>query len=91
MMAYVPERLLATLDDLDTEGLKRFKWFLKNHKILSAAALEKADTTDTVDLLLKRFGPEEAEKITVDILRKMNHNNLANELENKQKQGNRLK
>uniref|UniRef100_A0A8C1ZHU4 Uncharacterized protein n=1 Tax=Cyprinus carpio TaxID=7962 RepID=A0A8C1ZHU4_CYPCA len=86
MMAYVPERLLATLDDLDTEGLKRFKWFLKSQTILSAAALEKADTTDTVDLLLKRFGPEEAEKITVDILRKMNHNNLANELENKQKQ-----
>ncbi|XP_016298429.1 tripartite motif-containing protein 16-like [Sinocyclocheilus anshuiensis] len=48
--------------------------------------LEKADAPDTVDLLMKRFGPEEAEMITVDILRKMNHNYLAKELENKQKQ-----
>uniref|UniRef100_A0A672SSW2 Pyrin domain-containing protein n=1 Tax=Sinocyclocheilus grahami TaxID=75366 RepID=A0A672SSW2_SINGR len=90
-MAYVSERLLATLDDLDTGELKRFKWLLKNHKNISAAALEKADTPDTVDLLMKRFGPEEAEKITVDILRKMNHNYLAKELENKQKQGNSFK
>ncbi|XP_059399604.1 tripartite motif-containing protein 16-like [Carassius carassius] len=86
MMAYVSERLLAALDDLETEQLKRFKWHLKIHKSLSAAALEKADAPDTVDLLIKCFGPEEALKIMVDILRKMNHNYLAKELENKQNQ-----
>ncbi|XP_026092240.1 tripartite motif-containing protein 16-like [Carassius auratus] len=83
MMAYVSEQLLAVLDDLETEQLKRFKWHLKIQKSLPAAALEKADALDTVDLLIKSSGPEEAVKITVDILRKMNHNNLAKELENK--------
>ncbi|XP_050964135.1 tripartite motif-containing protein 16-like protein isoform X2 [Labeo rohita] len=85
-MASVSEQILDALDDLDTEKLKRFKWHLKNHKGFSAADLEKADAPDTVDLMMKRFGPEEAVKITVDILRKMNHNHLAEELENKHKQ-----
>ncbi|RXN03279.1 serine threonine- kinase Nek4-like protein [Labeo rohita] len=85
-MASVSEQILDALDDLDTEKLKRFKWHLKNYKGFSAADLEKADAPDTVDLMMKRFGPEEAVKITVDILRKMNHNHLAEELENKHKQ-----
>ncbi|XP_050960528.1 uncharacterized protein LOC127161824 [Labeo rohita] len=85
-MASVSEQLLAALDDLETDKLKRFKWHLKNDKGFSAAALEKADAPDTVDLMMKRFRPEEAVKITVNILRKMNHNHLAEELENKHKQ-----
>ncbi|KAF4114084.1 tripartite motif-containing protein 16-like [Onychostoma macrolepis] len=86
MMAFVSEQLLAALDDLVTDELKRFKWSLKNYYSVSAAALEKADAPDTVDLMKKRFGPEEAVKITVDILRKMNLNHLAEELEKKHKQ-----
>ncbi|KAK2892357.1 hypothetical protein Q8A67_012345 [Cirrhinus molitorella] len=35
---------------------------------------------------MRCFGPEEAVKITLDILRKMNLNHVAEELENKQKQ-----
>ncbi|XP_073695284.1 tripartite motif-containing protein 16-like [Garra rufa] len=85
-MASVADQLLAALDDLETEKLKRFKWHLKNHKGVSAADLENADAPDTVDLMMKRFRPEEAVKTTVDILRKMNHNHLAEELENKHKQ-----
>ncbi|KAI2665692.1 Neoverrucotoxin subunit beta [Labeo rohita] len=85
-MASVSRQLLDALDDLVTDELKRFKWHLKNHKGISAAALEKADAPDTVDLMIKRFGPEEAVKITVDILKEMNHNHLAKELENKHKQ-----
>ncbi len=90
-MASVLDQLLAALDDLVTDQLKRFKQNLRNHYSVSAAALENADTPDTVDLMMKRFGPEEAVKITVDILRKMNLSPLAEELENKHKQGNRLK
>uniref|UniRef100_A0A8C2G9W6 Pyrin domain-containing protein n=1 Tax=Cyprinus carpio TaxID=7962 RepID=A0A8C2G9W6_CYPCA len=90
-MAYVSEQHLAALDDLDTDKLKRFKWRLKNHYCLSSAALEKADAPDTVDLMMKRFGPEEAVKISVEILRKMNQNHVAEQLEDKHKQtGNRL-
>uniref|UniRef100_A0A8C1LZB5 Pyrin domain-containing protein n=1 Tax=Cyprinus carpio TaxID=7962 RepID=A0A8C1LZB5_CYPCA len=90
-MASVSEQLLVALDELDADKLKRFKWHLKNHYGVSAADLEKADALDTVDLMMKRFGPEEAVKITVDILRKMNQNHVAEELEKKHKQGNRLK
>ncbi len=89
-MASVSDQLLAVLDDLVTEKLKRFKRNLRNHYNVSAAALEKADAPDTVDLIMERFRPEEAVKITVDILRKMNLNPLAEELENKHKQGNWL-
>ncbi len=89
-MVSVLEQLLATLDDLDTDKLKRFQWRLKNYYGFSAADLEKAGALDTVDLMIKRFGPEEAVKITVDILKKMNHNHLAEELENKHKKGNTL-
>ncbi|KTG34757.1 hypothetical protein cypCar_00021465 [Cyprinus carpio] len=85
-MAYVSEQHLAALDDLDTDKLKRFKWRLKNHYCLSSAALEKADAPDTVDLMMKRFGPEEAVKISVEILRKMNQNHVAEQLEDKHKQ-----
>ncbi|XP_018945000.1 stonustoxin subunit alpha-like [Cyprinus carpio] len=85
-MASVSEQLLAALDDLVTDELKRFKWYLRNRNCFSAAALEKADAPDTVDLIMKRFGPEKAVKITVDILRKMDHNHVAEQLENKQKQ-----
>ncbi|RXN10920.1 LRR and PYD domains-containing 6-like protein [Labeo rohita] len=85
-MASVSEQLLAALDDLVTDELKRFKWHLKNHKGCSAAALEKADAPDTVDLMMKRFGEEKAVTITVGILRKMNHNHVAEQLEKKQKQ-----
>ncbi|KAL1276840.1 hypothetical protein QQF64_036463 [Cirrhinus molitorella] len=79
-MESVSEHLLSALDELDTDELKRFKWHLKNHKGFSAADLEKADAPDAVDLMMKRFTPEEAVKITVDILRKMNLNQVAEEL-----------
>uniref|UniRef100_A0A8C1LAR5 Pyrin domain-containing protein n=1 Tax=Cyprinus carpio TaxID=7962 RepID=A0A8C1LAR5_CYPCA len=90
-MASVSEQLLAALDDLDADKLKRFKWHFKNYKGFSVTYLEKADAHDTVDLMMERFGPEEAVKFTVDILRKMNHNHVAEELEEKHKQGNRFK
>ncbi|KAL1281569.1 hypothetical protein QQF64_000372 [Cirrhinus molitorella] len=40
-----------------------------------------------VDKMVAYFGPEETGKITVDILRKMKQNHLANYLENKLKEG----
>ncbi|KAL1276841.1 hypothetical protein QQF64_036464 [Cirrhinus molitorella] len=84
--ASVSKQLLSALDELVTDELKRFKWHLKNYYSISAADLEKADAPDTVDLMMKRFRPEEAVKIAVDILRKMNLNQVAEDLENKPKQ-----
>ncbi|XP_048011658.1 tripartite motif-containing protein 16-like [Megalobrama amblycephala] len=86
MMASISDHLLDALDDLDTDELKRFKWRLKNHKGFSRTALQKADAPDTVDLMMKCFGPEEAVRVMVDILRKMNQNHVAEQLEKKHKQ-----
>ncbi|XP_073690536.1 protein NLRC3-like [Garra rufa] len=47
--------------------------------------MEKADIFDTVDKIVACFGPEEAVKVMVDILRKMNQNDLAEQLENERK------
>ncbi|XP_026104667.1 stonustoxin subunit alpha-like [Carassius auratus] len=85
-MASVSKQLLEALDDLVTDELKRFKWHLKDHKGFPAAALEKADAPDTVDLIKKHFGPEEGVKITVEILREMKQNHVAEKLEKKHKQ-----
>ncbi|ROL54807.1 hypothetical protein DPX16_23259 [Anabarilius grahami] len=82
-MATVGEQLLKALEDLDSKKLQKFKWFLKNNGSVSTSDLEKADTaTDTVDVMVERFEPDGAVKITLDILRKMNENYLAKQLEN---------
>ncbi|XP_073690829.1 NACHT, LRR and PYD domains-containing protein 3-like [Garra rufa] len=82
-MASVKQLLYNTLDDLEEETLKRFKSYLREDGPIPASVLEKANATDTVDQMLDRFGPERAVKITVKILKKMNQNHLAEQLENK--------
>lgn len=85
-MTAVPQLILETLEDLGHDKLKRFKWHLKHDGIASATDVEKADaTTATVDLVVARRGPEGAVEITLDILRKMQENNLAKQLEDRHK------
>ncbi|XP_073688831.1 uncharacterized protein [Garra rufa] len=78
-------QLLETLDALDREKLKRFNWHLKHDGLASAADVEETDASDTVDQMVTRCGPEGAIKITLNILKKMKQNHLAEELENKLK------
>ncbi|XDV17041.1 hypothetical protein PO909_016492 [Leuciscus waleckii] len=85
-MASVKELLVNSLRDLGKDELKEFQWYLKNHERISTSEMENADVFDTVDTMVARLGPEEAVKITVKILRKMNQNNLAEQLENKHKE-----
>ncbi|XP_048010482.1 NACHT, LRR and PYD domains-containing protein 3-like [Megalobrama amblycephala] len=86
-MASVEELLEKSLKELVEAELKEFQWYLKNdHKCISRSDVEKADILDTVDKMVACFGPEEAVKNTVEILRKINQNNLAEQLENKHKQ-----
>ncbi|KAI2647034.1 NLR family CARD domain-containing protein 3 [Labeo rohita] len=82
-MASVKQLLYDTLDDLEEEKLKRFKSYLRGYGHIPVSVLEKADATDTVDQMLDRFGPESAVKITLDILKKINQNHLAEQLESK--------
>ncbi|KAL1277388.1 hypothetical protein QQF64_024061, partial [Cirrhinus molitorella] len=87
MMASVEELLLNSLEELVKDDLKKFQWHLKKHECISTSEMENADRLNTVDKLVACFGPEKAVKITVSILRKMNQNNLAEQLENEHKQG----
>ncbi|KAL0153384.1 hypothetical protein M9458_051303, partial [Cirrhinus mrigala] len=82
-MASVKQLVYDTLDDLEEEKFKRFKSYLRGYGHIPVSVLEKADATDTVDQMLDRFGPENAVKITLDILKKMNQNHLAEQLESK--------
>uniref|UniRef100_A0A8C1HKV8 NACHT, LRR and PYD domains-containing protein 12-like n=1 Tax=Cyprinus carpio carpio TaxID=630221 RepID=A0A8C1HKV8_CYPCA len=83
-MSVLPQ-LLETLEDLESKKLKKFKWHLKHDSLASTADVEKADVFDTVDHMVARCGPEGAMEITLNILRKMNENHLAECLENKLK------
>ncbi len=89
-MASVKELLENSLNELVTKELKKFQWYLKDRKRIPKSEIENADVLDTVDKMVERFGPEEAVKITVEILRKMNKNLLAKELKNKYNEGTML-
>uniref|UniRef100_A0A673FRJ7 Pyrin domain-containing protein n=1 Tax=Sinocyclocheilus rhinocerous TaxID=307959 RepID=A0A673FRJ7_9TELE len=80
-MASVSELLYNTLDDLVEDDLKRFRRLLKDDKKIRAGKLENAGVTDIVDLMLECYGDDEAVKITLNILRKINQNQLAEDLQ----------
>ncbi|KAA0721551.1 NACHT, LRR and PYD domains-containing protein 4E NALP-epsilon [Triplophysa tibetana] len=86
-MVSVKEILVDSLKDLKEAELKVFQWHLKEASDIKVSELEKADVFDTVDKMVERETQEEAVKITVKILRKINRNDLAEELENKHKEG----
>ncbi|XP_067249278.1 protein NLRC3-like [Chanodichthys erythropterus] len=87
-MASIKDLLEKLLNELKKAELKKFQWHLKNdHKCISNSDMENADILDTVDKMVACFGPEEAMKIMVEIMRKMDQNNLAEQLENNPKQG----
>ncbi|XP_043092015.1 NACHT, LRR and PYD domains-containing protein 3-like [Puntigrus tetrazona] len=88
MMAFVKELLVDSLKELVQAELKEFHWRLMNayHKHISKSEMEKADVLDTVDKMVVCFGPDEAVKVTVDILRKMNQNDLVDQLVKEHKQ-----
>ncbi|CAM4573478.1 unnamed protein product [Leuciscus chuanchicus] len=84
----VEDLLEKSLSELEEVEQKKFKWHLKNdHEGITKSEMENADILDTVDKMVGRFRPEAAVKITVAIMRKMNQNLLADQLENKHKQG----
>ncbi|KAA0712568.1 Nucleotide-binding oligomerization domain-containing protein 2 [Triplophysa tibetana] len=84
-MASIKKLLIDSLDDLDKAQLKRFRCYLRDDYKFPASGLEEADVLDTVDKMVEREKQEGAVKITLDILKKMNQNQLAEELEKKLK------
>ncbi|XP_056613872.1 NACHT, LRR and PYD domains-containing protein 3-like [Triplophysa dalaica] len=79
------ELLKNSLYDLRKDELKEFQWHLRNDYKFPASGLEEADVLDTVDKMVEREKQEGAVNITLDILKKMNQNQLAEELEKKLK------
>ncbi|KAA0721531.1 Nucleotide-binding oligomerization domain-containing protein 2 [Triplophysa tibetana] len=86
-MASVKELLKKSLYDLRKDDLKEFQWHMRNDYKFPASGLEEADVLDTVDKMVERETQEEAVKITVKILSKINQNQLAEELEKKHREG----
>ncbi|XP_070958756.1 serine/threonine-protein kinase/endoribonuclease IRE1-like isoform X2 [Oncorhynchus clarkii lewisi] len=87
-MAAVPELLLATLDDLGKAEMDKFKWYLRQGvegfpQRIPVSQLENTDRVDTISKIVGTYQPEDAVKITLEILRKMNQNQLAETLKNK--------
>ncbi|KAK7160994.1 hypothetical protein R3I94_003840 [Phoxinus phoxinus] len=84
-MASVEELLVNSLRDLLKDDLKHFQWYLTSQKHISKSEMENADVLDTVEKMVARFRPKGAVQITVDILKNINQNNLAQKLENEHK------
>uniref|UniRef100_A0A4W4DNN0 Pyrin domain-containing protein n=1 Tax=Electrophorus electricus TaxID=8005 RepID=A0A4W4DNN0_ELEEL len=85
-MANIKEHLLDTLEELTTEDLKMFQWHLTSSvedKHIPKSHLENANRQDTVDNMVQTYGQFRAVEITLDILRTMNNNQLAEKLRTK--------
>ncbi|KAI2644250.1 NACHT, LRR and PYD domains-containing protein 12 [Labeo rohita] len=81
------KHLLKTTQNLENAELKQFQQNLEeDHECISKSEMENADTIKTVDKMVTCFGRDEAVKIMVGILRKINQNELAEQLENEHKQ-----
>uniref|UniRef100_A0A4W5NDA0 Pyrin domain-containing protein n=1 Tax=Hucho hucho TaxID=62062 RepID=A0A4W5NDA0_9TELE len=92
-MANVPELLLGSFQDLDSDELKTFQWYLKRHELdkfhsIPKSQLENANRQVTVDKMVESYSDEGAVRITLEILRKMGLNNLSENVEKNYKAGN---
>uniref|UniRef100_A0A4W5QJA5 Pyrin domain-containing protein n=1 Tax=Hucho hucho TaxID=62062 RepID=A0A4W5QJA5_9TELE len=76
--------LLDILEELGQGDLKKFQWYInkgvEEFPAISEGQLEDADRLVTVDRMVQSYCYEGAVKITLEILRKMGRNNLADEL-----------
>uniref|UniRef100_A0AAR2IM12 NACHT domain-containing protein n=1 Tax=Pygocentrus nattereri TaxID=42514 RepID=A0AAR2IM12_PYGNA len=84
-MANISQALLDTLQNLGGKDLKLFQWKLtsgvEGFKSIPKALLENADRLDTVDKMAASYGLSGAVAITLDILKNINQNQLAEELQ----------
>lgn len=81
----VPERLLAILQQLTSEELKSFQWYLKQpvsggSSPIPVSRLENAKREDTVDQMVHTYREAGALEMTHHILQKIKRNDLAGKL-----------
>ena len=92
-MLDVPALLLTTLEELTEEQLKIFQSNLTtvqlpDFPLIPERQLENTDRQDTVDQMMKSYGPERAVRNTLKILRRRNLDDLAEKLERYHTRGN---
>lgn len=81
----VEDLLLETLEDLNSEDFKTFKWRL-THRVLEEctpipkARLDDAKRTDTVSALMEHYMEQSAVNVTIEVLKKMKNNLAAEKL-----------
>ncbi|XP_062393572.1 NACHT, LRR and PYD domains-containing protein 12-like [Sardina pilchardus] len=85
MAENILDLLFRTLDELEEADLKRFKSHLSERtlevfKPIPKGKLEKCDATDIASKMKEAYGEEGSVKMTRTILRKMNLNDLADQL-----------
>ncbi|KAM9346066.1 NACHT, LRR and PYD domains-containing protein 3-like [Symphorus nematophorus] len=84
-MASHVELLFGVLQHLGNEEFKHFQWFLKQDGIVEGfraipkCQLEEADRQDTVDKMVEAYSRPGALQITVEVLKKINRNDLVEE------------
>ncbi|XP_064857102.1 uncharacterized protein LOC135560025 [Oncorhynchus nerka] len=81
-----PALLLTTLEEMNPDELRRFKSYLIIGRMFSfplipESQLENTDRQNTVDQMVKRYGPEGAVRNTLVNLKWMNRVDLAEKLE----------
>uniref|UniRef100_A0AAZ3SFE4 Pyrin domain-containing protein n=2 Tax=Oncorhynchus tshawytscha TaxID=74940 RepID=A0AAZ3SFE4_ONCTS len=82
----IPALLLTTLDEMNSDELRRFQSYLIIGRMLGfppipESQLENTDRQNTVDQMVKRYGPEGAVRITLGILRGMDRDDVAEKLQ----------
>ncbi|KAL0992661.1 hypothetical protein UPYG_G00096370 [Umbra pygmaea] len=82
----VSDQLLDTLEELNSEELNTFQWHLtkgvNQFQAIARSKLGNTNRTDTVDVMVQRYC-DDAVKVTLAILRKMELNDLAKSLKQK--------
>ncbi|XP_055462862.1 NACHT, LRR and PYD domains-containing protein 6 [Psammomys obesus] len=88
--ALVRELLLAALEDLSQEQLKRFRHKLRDARLdgrsIPWGRLEHSDPVDLVDKLTQFYGPEPAVGVTRKVLKKADARDVAMRLKEQQQQ-----
>ena len=80
-MSRISDVLIQKLDRLDTNSFKRFKNYLERDRKIPTQTLEKAEVSDVVTLMVDAYGESDCGSVVSDILRKMNKNQLALEVD----------
>lgn len=84
-MEKLKQKLWNTLQMLTKQDFETFKWFLKQPVLegvpgIPVNQLEEANMCQTVDLMVQKYQGSGALKVTLEILKKMGRNDLAQEL-----------